>query len=236
MDKILEETGVELDYTIGRQKIGVISVITGARKQPITEEEKRLKKLQLQYDNGEINEEYMNQEDIKNSSNVNRNLIFSISYEELVNSILDFPDDVAKCKYLLKLYSSTQDNLFLGFTEYIKDDFYKMKLREGYGMQNFSVLVPDFINKGNEYKEIITKIEEIRKKSILECYNWWKLKYSGFSVKIITENNEMYSYNFYECIPQELKDKNTNYIVKNKILTSKDYKKILTLPLRLDVE
>lgn len=99
---------------------------------------------------------------IKNSSKVNIDLILSIGYEELVNSILDFPDDEAKCKYLLKLYSSTQDNLFLGFTEYIKDDFYKMKLREEYGTQNFSVLVPDFINKSNEYKEIITKIEEMK--------------------------------------------------------------------------
>ena len=79
---------------------------------------------------------------IKNSSNVN--------------------DDESKCKYLLKLYSSTQDNVFLGFTEYIKDDFYKMKLREEYGMQDFSVLVSDFINKSNEYKEIVTKIEEMK--------------------------------------------------------------------------
>lgn len=70
------------------------------------------------------------------------------------------------------------------------------------------------------------QLEEIRKKSILECYNWWGLKYPGFSGTIITENNEMYSYSFYERVPQELKDKNTNYIVKNKILTSRDYKKV----------
>ena len=70
------------------------------------------------------------------------------------------------------------------------------------------------------------QLEEIRKKSILECYNWWGLKYPGFSGTIITENNEMYSYSFYERVPQELKDRNTNYIVKNKILTDKDYKKV----------
>lgn len=70
------------------------------------------------------------------------------------------------------------------------------------------------------------QLEEIRKNSILECYNWWGLKYPGFIGTIITENREMYSYSHYECIPQELKDKNTNYIVKNKILTNKDYKKV----------
>lgn len=30
------------------------------------------------------------------------------------------------------------------------------------------------------------QLEEIRKKSILECYNWWGPKYSGFSGIIIT--------------------------------------------------
>lgn len=70
------------------------------------------------------------------------------------------------------------------------------------------------------------QLEEIRKKSILECYNWWGLKYPGFSGTIITENSEMYSYSYYERIPQEFKDKNTNYIVKNKILTEKDYKEV----------
>ena len=98
---------------------------------------------------------------IKNSSNVNIALIFSIGFEDFVNSISDFPDDESKCKYLLKLYSITQDNVFLGFTKDIKDDFYKMKLREVYGTRDFSVLVSDFINKSNEYKEILTKIEEI---------------------------------------------------------------------------
>lgn len=70
------------------------------------------------------------------------------------------------------------------------------------------------------------QLEEIRKKTILECYNWWGLKNPGFSGTIITENNEMYSYSFYERVPQELKDMNTNYIVKNKILNGKDYKKV----------
>lgn len=70
------------------------------------------------------------------------------------------------------------------------------------------------------------QLEEIRKRSILECYNWWGFKYPGFSGTIITKNNEMYSYNFYKRVPQELKYKNTNYIIKNKILTSKDYKKV----------
>ena len=37
-----------------------------------------------------------------------------------------------------------------------------MKLREEYGTHDFRVLVPDFINKSNEYKEIITKIEEMK--------------------------------------------------------------------------
>lgn len=67
---------------------------------------------------------------------------------------------------------------------------------------------------------------EIRKKAILECYNWWGLKYPGFSGIILTEDNEMYSYSYYERIPEELKDKNINYIVKNKELNTKDYKKV----------
>lgn len=70
------------------------------------------------------------------------------------------------------------------------------------------------------------RLEEIRKKSILECYDWWGLKYPGFGGMIITKDNEMYSYNYYIRIPNELKGQSTNYIVKNKVLKSKDYKKV----------
>lgn len=52
------------------------------------------------------------------------------------------------------------------------------------------------------------------------------LKYYGFSGIIITEDNEIYSYNYYESIPKELNNKDVNYIVKNKTLSKNECKKV----------
>ena len=68
-----------------------------------------------------------------------------------------------------------------------------------------------------------SKLEEIRKKSILECSNWWGHRSPGYRGTIITEDNEMYSYNYYI---NEFKDKKTNYIVKNKELNKRECKKV----------
>ena len=98
---------------------------------------------------------------IKKHENVNTHLIYSIGFEEFVNSIFSFSNDEDKCKYLLSLYSATQDNIFLGFTKAINDDFYKMKLREVYGGSNFEDVVPEFVKKSSRYNEILSEINEM---------------------------------------------------------------------------
>ncbi len=98
---------------------------------------------------------------IKKFKQINTNLIYSIGFEEFVNSISSFENDEDKCKYLLKLYSITQDNIFLGFTEDINDDFYKMKLREFYGISDFNDIIPTFCEKSEKYKEILVQMNKM---------------------------------------------------------------------------
>lgn len=77
-----------------------------------------------------------------------------------------------------------------------------------------------------DQKEFNEKLDKIRNITIIEVNRWWGGKNSGYSGTIITENKEIYSYQYYSIIPKELEGKNVNFISKNKELNVEEYNKI----------
>lgn len=80
------------------------------------------------------------------------------------------------------------------------------------------------MNNEIEFKEELNKI---RGNEIIEVNSWWGLRYPGYKGTIVTKNKEIYKYQYYHFIPDELKDKNCNYIQKIKDLTDDEYKKVI---------
>ena len=78
----------------------------------------------------------------------------------------------------------------------------------------------------NSKKEFIDKLDEIREKSIIEVSEWWGLQNAGYRGIIITEDKDIYEYQYYNNIPKELEGKNVNFISKNKSLNENGFSKI----------
>ncbi len=68
----------------------------------------------------------------------------------------------------------------------------------------------------NSQKEFNDKLDEIREKSIIEVSEWWGLRNAGYRGTIITEDKDIYIYQYYNNIPKELEGKNVTFISKNK--------------------
>lgn len=78
-----------------------------------------------------------------------------------------------------------------------------------------------------EQKEFGQKLATIRNRTAIEIKRWWGLGSIGYNGKIVTQNREIYSYQYYYTMPKELEDKNVNFISKDKDLNSEEYKKII---------
>ena len=76
-------------------------------------------------------------------------------------------------------------------------------------------------------KEFNEKLDKIRNTAIIEVNHCWGLKSAGYSGVIITENREMYSYQYYHSIPKELEGKNVTFITKSKELNIDEYNKMI---------
>ena len=80
------------------------------------------------------------------------------------------------------------------------------------------------MNNEIEFKENLNKIKE---NTILATHKWWGLRYAGYSGIIVTNNQEIYRYQYYHKVPTELQGQNVNYIVKAKELNDEEYKTII---------
>ena len=88
---------------------------------------------------------------IEKYDNASLELIFSLNKEEFK----EISDEEKKTKYLLQLYSKMRDGGYLQDTDVINDDFYKMKLREQLGKQEYDGIVENFIVESKKYKDIL---------------------------------------------------------------------------------
>lgn len=80
------------------------------------------------------------------------------------------------------------------------------------------------MNNEVEFKEKLNKISE---NTIIAIDTWWGHKYAGYSGIIVTNNKEIYKYQYYHVVPKELEGTNSNYIVKIKDLNDEEYKSII---------
>ena len=80
------------------------------------------------------------------------------------------------------------------------------------------------MNNEVEFKE---RLGKIRENTIIAIDEWWGHKYPGYKGIIVTNNKEVYKYQYYHIIPEELKRTNSNYIVKIKDLDDNEYQKII---------
>lgn len=76
-------------------------------------------------------------------------------------------------------------------------------------------------------KEFNEKLNEFRKNTILEVSQWWGLKNPGYTGTLITKDREIYIYQFYINIPQELEDKKVNFISKSKKLNDDEFNNVI---------
>ena len=94
---------------------------------------------------------------IEKYDNASLELIFSLNKDEFK----EISDEAKKTKYLLQLYSKMRDVGYLQDTDVIKDDFYKMKIREQFGQQEYDGIVENFIVESNKYKDILETISNM---------------------------------------------------------------------------
>ena len=188
----------------------------------------------------------LNYEYYKQMSDVNKNeLINAIEFpmDSAMLLIQETSDDVKKMlltnkSFVLKNFSTDMIPVLYSYcNEELKEKIMQLysdepKVKIGIYKQYDDEKKTEILNSeqdlnSDEKLELLEdQLEEIRKNAIIECYHWWGFSYSGFGGLIITKNKEMYSYNFYKYVPEELENKNANYIVKNKILTNREYKKV----------
>lgn len=94
---------------------------------------------------------------IERHENVSLELVFSLD----INEFGRMPDDEKKTKYLLQAFQTTHSESFLTHTDIIKDDLYRMKLREQLGNENPEGVVDDFIRKSQQYKAVLEITENM---------------------------------------------------------------------------
>lgn len=92
-------------------------------------------------------------------------LVFSLDKSEFKG----ISDDEKKSKYLLQAYSRMHSGNILGDTDVISDDFYKMKVREQFGNEEYDDIVDSFMQESKVYKETLEKIQDMSEE---EKYNY----------------------------------------------------------------
>lgn len=80
------------------------------------------------------------------------------------------------------------------------------------------------MNNEIEFKEKLNKIKE---NTILATHRWWGHRCAGYGGIIVTNNKEIYRYQYYHKIPTELQGQNVNFIVKIKDLNDEEYNTII---------
>lgn len=83
------------------------------------------------------------------------------------------------------------------------------------------------MNNENEFNGFKEELNKIRENEIIEVNSWWGFKNPGYEGTIVTQNREIYKYQYYHIVPDELKDKSYNYIQKIKKLTVDEYEKVV---------
>ncbi len=83
----------------------------------------------------------------------------------------------------------------------------------------------------NNEKEFKEKLDKIMEKSIITTKTWWGHEYPGYSGIIVTNNKEIYIYQYYFRVPKEVKENEkefwSTYILKKKDLNDEEFQKII---------
>ncbi len=58
-----------------------------------------------------------------------------------------------------------------------------------------------------QHEELKKQINDLKERSIFVVSNWWGFKYAGSAGTVVTANKELYVYQNYFLIPENLKDK-----------------------------
>ena len=83
----------------------------------------------------------------------------------------------------------------------------------------------------NNEKEFKEKLDKIMENSIIATKTWWGHEYPGYSGIIVTNNKEIYIYQYYFRVPKEVKENEkefwSTYILKKKDLNDEEFQKII---------
>ena len=83
----------------------------------------------------------------------------------------------------------------------------------------------------NNEIEVQARLNSIRENAVIAINTWWGHEYPGYSGIIVTNNKEIYTYQYYFRVPKTLKETKVNffdsYIKKNKDLNNEEYNKII---------